>query len=109
VRLVNGAIALLVVILCLEVRVVFLSFGQYIQIPPPWNYLLVTIAAVGGAAAIGAYIAGLIGDAASSTILVSLMVAAAFSASIVLGMPLKVWLLICAWWWFHLLLALKKR
>lgn len=89
VRLVNGAIALLVVILCLEVRVVFLSFGQYIQIPPPWNYLLVTIAAVGGAAAIGAYIAGLIGDAASSTILVSLMVAAAFSASIVLGMPLK--------------------
>lgn len=87
VRVMNGAIALLVVILCLEVRVVFYSFGQYIQIPAPWNYLLVTIAAVGGAAGLGAYLVGLIGDAVSSLLLTSVMVAAAFSASVAVGLP----------------------
>lgn len=90
VRIVNGAIALLIVLLCLEVRVIFTSFGQYIHIPPPMNFLLVTIAAVGGAGGIGAYLVGLIGDAVSSAILTSLMVIAAFSASIVVGMPYMV-------------------
>lgn len=87
VRVMNGAIALLVVILCLEVRVVFYSFGQYIQIPFPANYILVTIAAVGGAAGLGAYLVGLIGDAVSSRLLTSVMVAASFSASVAIGMP----------------------
>lgn len=87
VRLMNGAIALLVVILCLEVRVVFYSFGQYIQIPSPWNYILVTIAALGGAAGLVAYLFGLIGDALTAPLLTSLMVAASFSASIAIGLP----------------------
>lgn len=87
VRVMNGAVALVVVILCLEVRVVFYSFGQYIQIPSPWNYLLVTIAALGGAAGFGAYLVGLIGDAASSLLLTSALVAASLSASVVVGLP----------------------
>ena len=90
VRVVNGAVALLIVILCLEVRVIFYSFGQYIQIPTPWNYFLVTFAAVGGAAGIGAYLVGLIGDTASSVLLSLLMVTASFSASIAVGMPFTV-------------------
>jgi hypothetical protein len=85
VRVMNGAVALVVVILCLEVRVVFYSFGQYIQIPSPQNYLLVTIAALGGAAGFGAYLVGLIGDAASSLLLTSALVAASLSASVVVG------------------------
>ncbi|KAG6426678.1 hypothetical protein SASPL_110905 [Salvia splendens] len=51
IRFVNGAVALVVIVICLEIRVVFHSFGRYIHAPPPLNYLLVTITMLGGAAA----------------------------------------------------------
>ncbi|XP_002985306.2 uncharacterized protein LOC9649684 [Selaginella moellendorffii] len=84
-RLVNGAIALVAVILSLEVRVVFFAFHQYIQIPPPFNYLLVTLGLLGGAAAVGLFLLGRVGNAP----LTALLLVAALSSSLVLGMPLK--------------------
>ncbi|KAH6558160.1 hypothetical protein KP509_1Z076600 [Ceratopteris richardii] len=89
VRLVNGAISLIVIILCLEIRVVFSSFGQYIHIPAPWSYFLVSIALLGGALAVGAYGMGMISDAFSSVMLTGAMMLASFSASLVIGLPFK--------------------
>ena len=90
IRLVNGAIALLVVVLCLEVRVVFHSFGRYIQVPPPFNYLLVTISMLGGAAAAGAYALGMVSDAFGSTVFTSLSVLVSAAGAIVVGFPVLV-------------------
>lgn len=91
IRIVNGAIALLVVVICLEVRVVFHSFGRYIQVPPPFSYLLVTAAMLGGAAAAGAFALGMIADAVSSLCFVALAVLASAAGAIVVGFP--IWLL----------------
>lgn len=87
IRLVNGALALVVVVLCLEVRVVFHSFGRYIQVPPPLNYLLVTISMLGGAAAAGAYALGMISDAFGSMAFTSLSVLVSAAGAIVVGFP----------------------
>lgn len=88
--MVNGAIALVVVVICLEIRVVFHSFGRYIQVPPPLNYLLVTITMLGGASAIGAYAVGMIGDAFSSVAFTALAVLVSAAGSIVIGFPVLV-------------------
>ncbi|KAK1281786.1 hypothetical protein QJS10_CPB22g00457 [Acorus calamus] len=62
----NGAIAVAVVVVCLEIRIVFRSFGKYLHVPPPLDYVLVTIAMLGGAASAGAYAVGLVEDAFGS-------------------------------------------
>lgn len=49
-------------------RVIFRAFGQYIQLPPPWSYIVVT-AALYGAAALGVlHAAGLLGAQLWSTL-----------------------------------------
>ncbi|KAL2559972.1 no exine formation 1 [Forsythia ovata] len=88
IRIVNGAVALVVVIICLEVRVVFHSFGRYIHVPPPLNYLLVTITMLGGAAAAGAYALGMISDALSSLAFTALAVIVSAAGAIVVGFPI---------------------
>ncbi|PSR84598.1 Rho GTPase-activating protein [Actinidia chinensis var. chinensis] len=87
IRVVNGAIALVVVVICLEIRVVFHSFGRYIQVPPPLNYLLVTITMLGGAAAAGAYALGMVADAFSSVAFTALAVLVSAAGAIVVGFP----------------------
>ncbi|XP_009768338.1 uncharacterized protein LOC107769077 [Nicotiana tabacum] len=87
IRVVNGAIALFVVVICLEVRVVFHSFGRYIQVPPPLNYLLVTITMLGGAAAAGAYALGMVSDAFSSLGFTASAVIVSSAGAIVVGFP----------------------
>lgn len=89
VRLVNGAISLFVIIICMEIRVIFYSFGQYIHIPAPWSYFLVSIALLGGTLAMGAFGMGLISDAFSSVLLTGAMMLASLAASLVIGLPLK--------------------
>lgn len=91
IRVVNGAIALVVVVLCLEVRVVFHSFGRYIQVPPPLNYVLVTLTMLGGAAGAGAYALGMISDAFSSVAFTALTVMVSAAGAIVVGFPMLVW------------------
>lgn len=88
IRVVNGAIALVVVVICLEIRVVFHSFGRYIQVPPPLNYLLVTTTMLGGASAAGAYAVGMIGDAFSSLAFTALAVLVSAAGAIVVGFPI---------------------
>ncbi|XP_049380013.1 uncharacterized protein LOC125844726 [Solanum stenotomum] len=87
IRVVNGAIALFVVVICLEVRVVFHSFGRYIQVPPPLNYLLVTITMLGGSAAAGAYALGMVSDAFSSIGFTASAVIVSAAGAIVVGFP----------------------
>ncbi|KAI8526731.1 hypothetical protein RHMOL_Rhmol12G0018600 [Rhododendron molle] len=88
IRVVNGAVALVVVVMCLEVRVVFHSFGRYIQVPPPLSYLLVTVTMLGGAAAAGAYALGMIADAFSSVAFTALAVLVSAAGAIVVGFPI---------------------
>lgn len=90
IRFVNGALALVVVVVCLEVRVVFHSFGRYIHIPPPLNYLLVTITMLGGAVAAGTYAVGMVSDAFSSLIFTSLAIIVSAAGALVVGFPVLV-------------------
>jgi hypothetical protein len=94
IRVVNGAVALIVVVICLEVRVVFHSFGRYIQVPPPLNYLLVTVTMLGGAAGAGASALGMISDAFSYWSFTALAVTVSSAGAIVVGFPLLVCTLI---------------
>lgn len=88
IRVVNGAVALVVVVICLEIRVVFHSFGRYIQVPPPLNYVLVTVTMLGGASAVGAYAVGMIGDAFSSMAFTAMSVLVSAAGAIVVGFPI---------------------
>ncbi|XAR64327.1 hypothetical protein NMG60_11024623 [Bertholletia excelsa] len=88
IRLMNGSIAVIVVVICLEIRVVFHSFGRYIQVPPPLNYLLVTVTMLGGAAAAGACALGMIADAFSSVAFTALAVLVSAAGAIVVGFPI---------------------
>lgn len=88
--MVNGAISLVVVVICLEIRVVFHSFGKYIQVPPPFNYLLVTTTMLGGAAGAGAGALGMVSDAFSSAAFTALAVIVSAAGAIVVGFPIMV-------------------
>ncbi|XP_058102832.1 uncharacterized protein LOC131246592 [Magnolia sinica] len=88
IRVVNGAVALVVVVICLEVRVVFHSFGRYLHVPPPLNYLLVTVAMLGGASGVGAYALGLVNDWFSSVAFTALSVLVSGAGAIVVGFPI---------------------
>ncbi|XP_010556079.1 PREDICTED: uncharacterized protein LOC104825454 [Tarenaya hassleriana] len=87
IRVVNGAIAMVIVVICLEIRVVFHSFGKYIQVPPPLNYLLVTTTLLGGSAGAGAFALGMISDALSSAFFTALAVVVSAAGAIVVGFP----------------------
>ncbi|XP_078440804.1 no exine formation 1 [Wolffia australiana] len=87
IRVVNGAIAMFVVAISLEVRVVFRSFGRYLHAPPPLNYFLVTVVMLGGSSAVGAYILGLVGDAFSSMVFTVLLVVISGAGAVVVGFP----------------------
>ncbi|XP_008777231.2 uncharacterized protein LOC103697202 [Phoenix dactylifera] len=88
IRVVNGAVAMVVVVICLEVRVVFHSFGRYLHAPPPLNYLLVTVAMLGGASAVGAYVVGMVGDAFSSAAFTAVSILVSGAGAIVIGFPI---------------------
>jgi hypothetical protein len=90
IRIVNGLVALVVVVLCLEVRVVFHSFGRYIHAPPPLNYLLVTVTMLGGALGLAAHAAGKVGDAVSSAAFTVLAVLVSGAGAVVIGFPIMV-------------------
>lgn len=86
-RIVNGAVALIMVVVCLEIRVVFHSFGKYLHASPPVNILLVTIAMLGGASAVGAYAVGMVQDAVSQAAFTALAMFVSASGAIVVGFP----------------------
>ncbi|PIN17037.1 hypothetical protein CDL12_10307 [Handroanthus impetiginosus] len=88
IRFVNGAVALVVIVICLEVRVVFHSFGRYIHVPPPLNYLLVTITMLGGAVAAGTYAVGMVSDSFSSLVFTTLAIIVSAAGAIVVGFPI---------------------
>ncbi|KQJ88366.1 uncharacterized protein LOC100830867 [Brachypodium distachyon] len=87
IRMMNGLVALVVVVLCLEVRVVFHAFGRYIHAPPPLNYLLVTVTMLGGALGLAAQAAGKVGDAVSSVAFTGLAVLVSGAGAVVIGFP----------------------
>ncbi|XP_066340031.1 uncharacterized protein [Miscanthus floridulus] len=88
IRIVNGFVALVAVVLCLEVRVVFHAFGRYIHAPPPLNYLLVTVTMLGGALGLAAHAADKVGDAASSVAFTGLAVLVSGAGAVVIGFPM---------------------
>ncbi|GBG84594.1 hypothetical protein CBR_g38877 [Chara braunii] len=86
-RLVIGAVALAVVVGCLEFRVVFRSFSGYIHIEAPFSYVLVSIAMYGMAISFAGYALGLYRDAVTLPFVTILLVVSAVSVCITLGMP----------------------
>lgn len=87
IRVVNGFVALVFVVIALEVRVVFHSFGRYIQVPAPLNYVLVTITMLGGAGAAGAYAMGMVSDALSSVAFTTSAIVVSAAGAVVVGYP----------------------
>ena len=87
IRVVNGAVAMVVVIVCLEVRVIFHSFGRYLHAPPPLNYFLVTVVMLGASSATGAFVLGLVGDAFSSMVFTVLLVLISGAGAVAIGFP----------------------
>ncbi|KAJ4794973.1 No exine formation 1 [Rhynchospora pubera] len=88
IRVVNGAVAVIVVVLCLEVRVIFHSFGKYLHAAPPLNYILVTVVMLGGAVGLGAHMVGMVNDAVSSLAFTALTVLVSAAGAIVVGFPI---------------------
>ncbi|KAI4340613.1 hypothetical protein MLD38_025430 [Melastoma candidum] len=88
IRVMNGAVATVIIVICLEIRVVFHSFGKYVQVPPPLNYLLVTVTMLGGAVGGGAYTLGILSDAFGSAVLTVLGVVVSSAGAIVIGFPI---------------------
>ncbi|KAL2329478.1 hypothetical protein Fmac_017059 [Flemingia macrophylla] len=88
IRVLNGTVALVFVVVALEVRVVFHSFGRYIQVPPPLNYVLVTITMLGGASAAGAYAMGMVSDALSSVAFTTSAIVVSAAGAVVVGFPI---------------------
>lgn len=58
--------------------------------PPPLNYLLVTITMLGGAAGAAAYAVGMVSDAFSSVAFSALAVIVGAAGAIVVGFPIVV-------------------
>lgn len=84
-----AVISSIVVIACLEVRVIFHSFYQYIVVSAPWNYLLVTAALLGVAAGMAFYLSGL-SSQSTPLPLACVFATAATCGSLVVGMPFMV-------------------
>lgn len=62
------AVALLVALVGFEGRVVFHGFGQYIQLPPPWNWVAVTFALFGCAVVGLMHVTGALGGSVDVTV-----------------------------------------
>eukprot|EP00850_Spirogloea_muscicola_P017425 SM000149S01360 [mRNA] locus=s149:280764:287589:- [translate_table: standard] len=90
VRVWNGLVSLLIVLGCVEARVIFHSFGHYISLPAPFNVLLLTLAVYGVGLACAAHAMGLTKGAVNSTLVTVVLLVAAVSGALVLGMPLKI-------------------
>ena len=73
-----------------EGRVVFASFGQYIHVPSPWSYLLVTPALYAGAALFASHFTGALGGTVDLTVAGMLAVGAAGAGAFAMGVPLPV-------------------
>lgn len=58
--------------------------------PPPLNYVLVTITMLGGSAAAGAYAMGLVSDALSSVAFTTSAIVVSAAGAVVVGFPLLV-------------------
>lgn len=85
-----GAVSLAVVLACLELRVIFPSFMHYLHFPPPFNYLLVTLAVYGLAFGAAAHVAGILRGTAGTAMVLAVLLVSTISGSLVLGMPWKV-------------------
>lgn len=90
IRVANGAVGMVVVVICLEIRVVFNSFAQYLHAPPLLNYFLVTVAMLGGAMSVGAYAVGMVADAVSSVAFTAMCMVCSAAAAVVIGFPVLV-------------------
>jgi len=59
-------------------------------VPPPLNYVLVTITMLGGSAAAGSYAMGLVSDALSSVAFTTSAIVVSAAGAVVVGFPLLV-------------------
>ncbi|EFJ42255.1 hypothetical protein VOLCADRAFT_97706 [Volvox carteri f. nagariensis] len=79
--------ALLVALVGFEGRVVFHGFGQYIQLPPPWNWLAVTFALFGCAAVLLLHLTGALGATVDVTVAGCFLLLCTTAGSLAAGVP----------------------
>lgn len=108
IRVVGGGVALIVVVICLEIRVVFHSFGRYLHASPQVSVVLVTVSMLGGASAVGAYVVGMVRGVVSSTVFTGTIMLVSVTGAVVLGFP-KVLIPIPLTSGFYLARFLTKR
>eukprot|EP00899_Mesostigma_viride_P019112 jgi/Mesvir1/27201/Mv07047-RA.1 len=74
----------------LEARIVFRAFGQYIHVPPPLSYLLVTVCLYGIAALVAAHFMGLLRRHLSPLTASAILLASIAAGSFAIAIPLQV-------------------
>ncbi|KAK2078944.1 hypothetical protein QBZ16_002634 [Prototheca wickerhamii] len=74
----------------LEARVIFFSYGQYVPLAPPWNYVAVTLAVYGVGALALLHAAGALSEALERTALGPVVMTGAALGALALGLPLWV-------------------
>ncbi|KAG2447194.1 hypothetical protein HYH02_007936 [Chlamydomonas schloesseri] len=81
------AVALLVALVGFEGRVVFHGFGQYIQLPPPWNWVAVTFALFGCAVVGLMHVTGALGGSVDVTVAGSFLLLCTTAGALAAGIP----------------------
>ncbi|KAG2493679.1 hypothetical protein HYH03_008193 [Edaphochlamys debaryana] len=85
------ATALLVALIGFEGRIVFHGFGQYIKLPPPWDWVAVTFALFGCAVVGILHLTGALGASVDVTMAGSFLLLCTTAASLAAGVPFQ-WL-----------------
>ncbi|GLI61232.1 hypothetical protein VaNZ11_003532, partial [Volvox africanus] len=79
--------ALLMALVGFEGRVVFHGFGQYIQLPPPWNWLAVTFALFGCVVVLLLHLTGALGATVDVTVAGSFLLLCTTAGALAAGVP----------------------
>jgi hypothetical protein len=74
----------------LEGRVVFRSFEQYINLHPPWSYIIITAGLYGGAAVVVLHFMGVLGRQLETSIAGVILVVCSAAGCFAVGVPITI-------------------
>lgn len=87
VRVFTGLVALAAAIAGIEGRIIFHSFGQYIRLAAPWNYVAITIGLYGVGTLLVLHFTGIMGEEAAGVALGPVLMIGASVGGLVTGLP----------------------
>uniref|UniRef100_A0A7S0WJN6 Uncharacterized protein n=1 Tax=Pyramimonas obovata TaxID=1411642 RepID=A0A7S0WJN6_9CHLO len=83
-----AATALVAGVAGLEGRIIFRAFSRYLLVPPPWSYLLVSVALYGATVLLAGHFLGAIGPQLGGPVAMTVLLMSALAASLAAGVPL---------------------